>query len=303
MMSLKIGLVALGSLSAFLAAGSLVAGSNSQSATRKQQVDTRVVFQRMQFSKWNGTGKSAVAIMNLDGSGFRQLLAHNGIAEDALAWSPHKDRIAFVKMGVGVQPAIWIMATNGHSQRRVRAPQPASPGLGPAEPDWSPTGRSILFRMGTQQGFALWTVNVRTGKLRQLTSGVFADRSPQWSPDGTRIGFERDGTIMTMRLRDHRLSWLGAGYGFAWSPDSRRIAYSHNSSLWLMHANGSQNHRVGVYGIDGFTWSADGQWIVYNGGNGGGGDLFAIHPDGSGRHVIRHESGGPNGWHALYPDG
>jgi Tol biopolymer transport system component len=235
--------------------------------------------------------------MNLDGSGFRQLLANNGIDEVAPAWSPQKDRIAFVKMGPG-DLGMWVMGANGHGQRRLRTPQ----GLGAFEPDWSPTGRSILFREATQQGFALWTVNVRTGKLRQLTSGLHADRSAQWSPDGTRIGFERDGTIMTMRLRGHRLSWLGAGYGFAWSPDSRRIAFWRDSSLWLMNANGSQKHRVGVYGIDHFTWSANGQWIVYNGGTAGAG-LFAIHPDGSGRHMIRHEPGGPNGWHALSPDG
>jgi Tol biopolymer transport system component len=298
-MSLKIGLVALGSLAAFLAAGSLVAGSSSQSATRKQQVDTRVVFQRMQFSKWNGTDKGAIAIMNLDGSGFRQLLANNGMTEEAPAWSPQKDRIAFVKGGVGATQGIWIMNTNGHSQRRLRAPQPVVGG--PYEPDWSPTGRSILFREPTKQGFALWTVNVRTGRLRQLTSGLFGDTSPQWSPDGTRIGFVRDGTIMTMRLRDHRLTRLGKGYALAWSPDGR-IAYGPGNGLWLMNANGSHKHRLGLPPMDGFTWSADGQWIVYNGGTAGAG-LFAIHPDGSGRHMIRHESGGPNGWHALYPDG
>jgi Tol biopolymer transport system component len=284
----------IGSIPLLLILGSLVAGAASQSATGKETVvDTRIVFERNHLCNWNDCGKGEIAVMNLDGSGFRRLLAHNGVTDQGPSWSPHKDRIAFMRMGTA--PGLWVMDANGRSQRRLRMPR----GQVGAEPDWSPTGRSILFRAATvQQGFGLWTVNVRTGKLRQLTSGLFADRSPQWSPDGARIGFEREGTIMTMRLRDHRLTRLGAGSTFAWSPDGRRIAYSHRGSLWLMNANGSQKHRVGLFGIDGFTWSADGQWIVFSTGS-----LFAIHPDGSGRHVIRRESGGPNGWHANYPDG
>lgn len=56
--------------SLLLAVGALASGAASRSATGKQTVDTRLVFQRSKFSKWNGTNRGAIAIMNLDGSGF-----------------------------------------------------------------------------------------------------------------------------------------------------------------------------------------------------------------------------------------
>ena len=285
--------------SLLLPLGSSARGSASRSATARQTIDTRLVFARNQLCKGGDCGKGEIAIMNLDGSGFRRLRAHNGITEEGPVWSPHKDRIAFTQTGIG-RGGIRIMNANGHSQRLLRAPRDAVGS--PYEPDWSPTGRSILFRMATKHRFALWTVNIRTEKLRQLTSGLHNDLSPRWSPDGTRIGFQRDGAIMTMRLRDHRLRRVGWGYWLAWSPDSRKIAYTSQDALWLMNADGSQRHRVGAPYSATPTWSADGKWIVYTSGIQGAG-LFAIHPDGSGQHMIRHESGGPNGWYADSPDG
>lgn len=279
-----------------LIAAAAGAATSSGSVAAKQRVDTRLVFQRNQLSNWNGTSKGEIAVMNLDGSGFRRLLAHNGISEESPSWSPRKDRIAFMRTGVPSQ--LWVMDANGHSQRRLPT-RGLSVAGGPA---WSPIGRSILFRATTERGFALWTVDVRTGKLKRLTSGLFADTGFTWSPDGTRIAFSRGGRLWTMRLRDRRLTRRCEGLAPAWSPDGRRIAYWRNGALWLMNADdGSHKHRL-LFGVDGFTWSADGQWIVFNAGNGGG-DLFAIHPNGSGRHMIRRESGGPNGWHANYPDG
>jgi Tol biopolymer transport system component len=285
--------------SLLFAVGGLAGGAASRSATGKQRVDTRLVFDRNQLCKWEDCGKGEIAIMNLDGSGFRRLLAHNGITEEVPSWSPRKDRIAFA-MGKGTDQGIWVMNTNGHSQRRLRTPR----AIVATEPDWSPTGRSIVFRASTYDGHALWTVNVRTGKLSQLTSGLFTDTGPQWSPDGKRIAFSRNGKVWTMRMRDHRLRRLTVweGYQPVWSPDGRRIAYAGKLGLSLMNADGTQKHRVGVSGIGVFTWSADGKWIVFTGGNEGAG-LFAIHPDGSGRHMIRHEPGGPNGWYAGSPDG
>jgi Tol biopolymer transport system component len=47
-----------------------------------------------------------------------------------------------------------------------------------------------------------------------------------------------------------------------------------------------------------FTWSADGKWIVFTQGG-----LYAMHPDSSGRHVIRREPGKPNAQVASHPPG
>ena len=200
------------------------------------------------------------------------------------------------------------MDAKGRHQRQLPVPQHQG-----AEPDWSSDGHTIVFRMSssTGEGFCLWTINVQSGQLSQLTTtNTVSDLSPAWSPDGTRIAFARDMKIWTIRMRDHHLTELTDGIDATpvWSPDSRRIAFWHRGSLWVMNADGSHAHRA-VTGrhraaggaLAGFTWSADGKWVIFTVDRRG--DLLAKHLNGSGLHVIRHDSGGPNGWHDMEPDG
>ena len=81
----------------------------------------------------------------------------------------------------------------------------------------------------------------------------------------------------------------------AWSPDRRRIAFVRSLSpatgyqVWVMSADGSNARRLTRGRIDGAPdWSPDSRWIAYR----GGGDVYVIHPDGSGRrNVTRNPAG------------
>jgi dipeptidyl aminopeptidase/acylaminoacyl peptidase len=67
----------------------------------------------------------------------------------------------------------------------------------PAEPRISPDGRSVVFVVATagQQGehpqSALW-ISRDGAPVRKLTAGVFEDRAPRWSPDGSKLLFLSD---------------------------------------------------------------------------------------------------------------
>ena len=278
---------------------SSLARASAESQREAKQVDTRIVFSNNHVCSWNDCSRGEIAVVNLNGTGFKRL-THNLVSEESAAWSPKKQRIAFYR-----NLNIWVMDAKGHHQRRLSGTAYAN------EPDWSPSGQSIVFSGGSGgAGVAgLWTVNVRTGRVKRLISGEVSYDAPCWSPDGTRIAFgsNRSGTeqIWTLRLRDRRLTQLTQpvgepptmSYTPAWSPDGRRLAVWRAGHIWTIRSDGSHARPVGV-AADEFTWSADGKWIVFSAGS-----LYAIHPDGSGRRVIRHEAGGPSGWVDLGPDG
>ena len=88
----------------------------------------------------------------------------------------------------------------------------------------------------------LFTVDVATGEISQLTDTRRSERQPRWSPDGRQILFT-SGTVMTnidvwvmnadgsnpRRLTEHPERDQGA----AWSPDGRQIAFvSQRRGTW-----------------------------------------------------------------------
>lgn len=106
-------------------------------------------------------------------------------------------------------------------------------------PQISPDGEYILFvrrsidKMNDRTRSNLWITDIYGEKVRELTSGNWADSSPVWSPDGKRIAFlsDRDGTVQIYVM------WLDTGevaqlthvehkpVGLQWSPDGKTLAF------------------------------------------------------------------------------
>ena len=157
----------------------------------------------------------------------------------------------------------------------------------------------------------LFLINPDGSGLRQLTYGDVTDLWHSWSPDGSRIVFERlvrsrgndifgvnaDGTSL------RRLTYTDTSHQPAWSPDGRSIAYYDSTGVFVMNADGTGKRLLTDQAGRGSparspTWSPDGRMVAFASTLGG---IFVVNADGSGEQ--RLTSSGSFACPAWSPDG
>ena len=98
--------------------------------------------------------------------------------------------------------------------------------------DLSPSGEWVVFStLGVRED--LFVVRADGTGYRQVTDDAFRDRGPQWSPDGSRIGFysDRSGRYETWTIQpdgsklEQQTKTAGPSrWDSVWSPDGKRLA-------------------------------------------------------------------------------
>jgi Tol biopolymer transport system component len=177
------------------------------------------------------------------------------------------------------------------------------------------------------ESFRLFTMSASGGSVKQLTFGRPADEGvlskPQFdsngsfSPDGKLIAYvHEDGKFDGSRLQ-HANVWImkpdgsggrevtklkeysGSVSGLGWSPDGTRLIYSFEQdpggrALFIVNTDGTGNRRLTDWklGANGIAdWTSTGDLIVFRAvqdEESGIGNLYTIHPDGSGLTQITH---------------
>jgi len=170
---------------------------------------------------------------------------------------------------------------------------------------------------GDTHDTSIWVMDADGTDRAPLTSPpTAADRTPRWSPDGTRIAFTRrpDGgaedAIWVMDADGSDETELGEGVGPAWSRSGSRIAFVEitdpvfDRDVWVMDADGSDRTQV----TDGdeaiaVDWAPDGGRIAYGNDALGGfdGDVRSVRPDGTDDRLVRATVAAPRPAHS--PDG
>lgn len=160
----------------------------------------------------------------------------------------------------------------------------------------------------------LFTVDVASGEIRQLTETREFEQHPSWSPDGKRILFTM-GEVMTnfdvwvmnedgsgrTRLTEHPERDADA----TWSPDGASIAFvsqrDGDVSIWVMDADGGNKRKL-VEGREP-SWSPDGNRLAFTSSHFAENDeIYVIDPDGGNMRQLTTDK--RFDWHPAWsPDG
>jgi Tol biopolymer transport system component len=193
------------------------------------------------------SGRNQVWIINMDGTGLRQL-THDPLEATDPAWSPDGSRIVYVGFGKGDSRDLFVIDVAGGRPERVMS-EPEDP----SNPGWSPDASRIVYWSWvetdalsgvstTSTSIEVRSVNVESGRVSVLAGGK-ARRGAwdgAWAVRSMRIAFFEARFVMGSGHADH--------------------------SLWLMDADGSEKEHLLSLDVDdasSTSWSPDGSQIAF----------------------------------------
>jgi TolB protein len=154
-----------------------------------------------------------------------------GAADEAPAWSPNGDWIAYDKHVEDTNYDLY--AVNADTGQRRRLTRDAAAQTNPA---WSPDGSRLAFAEQQSNGrWAIFSMGFDGNGRKRVTGSQISAQEPSWSPDGKKIAFilqgldsatvaviNADGSGNVTRLTDGSLLPSRP----TWSPDSASVGFS-----------------------------------------------------------------------------
>jgi Tol biopolymer transport system component len=281
-----------------------------------------IVFNRWIFS----AGDENLWVVDASGGPVVDLTAYIGhsawLDGQGASLSPDRTKIVFSSDRLRSISTVFVMALNKSFAIPV-----AADGL-QAQGAWSPDGQKIVYLSwdGGPNGGDLWVANANATSPHGIVTSPWWDGNPVWSPDGSKIAFQRDTSA-----GDHPCGYLvvanadgsgevtitdglpSGGYAWAvdaepqWSPDGSRIVFEREeidaayttamTNLWMVDPDGQNlvqiTHTPSIQDQHA-RWRDDGSGLVWSGctagcylpfgGIGGAtaGDVWWMNADGGG---------------------
>jgi dipeptidyl aminopeptidase/acylaminoacyl peptidase len=158
---------------------------------------------------------------------------------------------------------------------------------------YKPDAGEGMTRFNDNQRLHIFSVDVATKQVRQLTQGIYDEHSIDWSPDGKEILFVSNHEpnqdeffnydVFALNVADTSIRRLTATeyneYEPLWSPDGKHIVYRgtkrgltdrettmEDTHVWMMNADGSERREIGAV-VDNRQgapkWAPDGSAVYF----------------------------------------
>lgn len=202
---------------------------------------------------------------------------------------PVGDRLLLANKG-----DVYIMNPDGSGLRSLVRSSPTE-----YDPIASPDGAFVAYTYLGDTECGIRVMDADGQRQRMITSAVpnLCDGHPTWSPDGTRIAFDRpvsalggydiwivnaDGSgAQNVTNTDKELPG-GDETRPSWSPDGGRLLFQSPIGIYVMKADGTERTRLTSSGADQRpSWSPAGDRIVFGEVTSSTGSIFTVRTDGS----------------------
>lgn len=256
------------------------------------------------------TGGASLKLISADGGSPVVLFTIDEGSLSFPSWSPDGSQILFMETKRGNEKdyihSIFMMDANGENLQNLIPVILGDELAANADifdalyPSMSPDGRLVLFSSNRHAltssvtaDYELFTLDLTSGEVRQLTDSKNSKFKPVYSPDGTRIAFTSNETgeneIFIMNadgsdIRNLTHSPETEDLFAAWSPDgSKLVFHSFSENLFWIKILDLTTMALTTVVEDGAqpSFSADGQWITFFSARDGEPEIFIVRVAGS----------------------
>ena len=223
------------------------------------------------ISSGSAYGDSATWIVTTTLNGMRQRkFIISGSEEGYPVPSPTADQVAYQRADNGMQ--VYLVDGSGQRRRLIPAGQLVETRM----PRFARDGQTIFFTGRTSETYGIWRVGVDGTGLTLITPTASGFRAPAPSPDGTRIAYSRDDSMVVRTIGSGQDLAVGPAGAFpVFSPEGDRVAWLTNKGdVIVAKADGSSlKHFLpsinGGYGTNsGLSWLPTGDRLIARGWNG-----------------------------------
>jgi Tol biopolymer transport system component len=222
------------------------------------------------FSRLESDGKIAIWKTTVASGQELQLTQPGpGVADLGASWSFDGSTIVFERSKAG-KSSLWMLPAGGG------APQPLlEDEYRNNQPAWSSDGKRVVFVSKRGGGENLWDIELKSRRLRRLTTGQGRDMAPvvgrngqlAYSPFSHQVDLE---ALNVAGGAEERLTFNTAdNFGARISPDGKQIVYHSNRSgnleLWLIDRKTGAERQLTNHPRNNLLpdWSPDGREIVF----------------------------------------